>query len=331
VSRPAPLSLDALIAPWCAALDAAQSAVRLASAFGDGRELSEHSARLSQQRRDVARLLHGVARELHTDSPLLGWLNASSITPSMLGLPKGVIACVFDLDGVLTTSARVHVAAWAQTFDSFLWERAERGHHAFVPFDRRHEYHDYVAGRSRLAGAHAFLASRSIRLPEGSRDDVPAAETVYGLANRKNLVLQDLLERDGVAAFAGSRSYLEGARILGLRCAVVSASANTENILVRSGLADLIQERIDAGAVEVERLRPKPAPDVLLAACQRLHVRPDQVAAFDTTASGIDGARAAGARMAIAVDRDGDARALRASHPDLVVNDVAELFTHAGV
>jgi len=329
--RPVGLALDTLIVRWLVAVDAAQSAFRVAGSYLDEDELSAHTTRLGQERQAVARLLQGLAREQHAHSALLPWLDAPGITLSMLGLPKGVIACVFDLDGVLTTSATVHNAAWVETFDPFLLVRAERGHREYVPFDRHRDYQEYLAGRPRLAGTRAFLASRGINLPDGSPDDEPTAETVHGLANRKNLVLQDRLQREGVDAFAGSRSFLEAARMLGLRRAVISASANTQSMLARAGLAHLIDERIDAAAIETEQLRPRPAPDSLMAACRRLHVRPDQIAVFDTSPLGISAARAAGARLAIAVDRDGPSKALRDTDPDLVIGDLSELLSRASV
>jgi beta-phosphoglucomutase-like phosphatase (HAD superfamily) len=328
--RPAQLSLDALVAPWWVAVDAAQAALRAAGAYLDPGELSEHSALLARQRQAVARVLHELARDQHSASALLDWLDVQRITPAMLGLPTQISACVFDLEGVLTTGAAAHIVAWTHTFDPFLLERAARGHQEFVPFDQRREYQDYVAGWPRLAGVRSFLTSRGIRLPEGSPDDAPTAETVHGLANRKNLMLRDALERGSVAAFAGSRSYLEAARMLGLRLAVVSASANTQSILERAGLAHLIEESIDATAIETEGLQPQRAPDRLVAACQRLDVRLDETAAFETTPLGIAAARAAGARLIVAVDRDGQAKALRHCDPDVVIGDLTELLAHTG-
>jgi HAD superfamily hydrolase (TIGR01509 family) len=315
-----------LIAAWRVAVDAAESALRAAVGSMDAGTLNEHGARLTEQRQRMARLLQAVAHDQKIASPLLHWLDTPKITSSMLGLPTDVIACVFDLDGVLTTSETVHMDAWARTFDAFLVERAVRLHGDYAPFDRRREYQEHLAGKPRLVGAHAFLASRGIQLPEGSRDDPPTVETVFGLANHKNLMLQRHLEREGVAAYTGSLAYLEGARMLGLRRAVVSASASTESILLSAGLDRLIDEHIDAAAIETERLRPKPAPDSLVAACRRLHVRPAQTVAFETTPVGVAAARAAGARLVVGVDRWGGAGALRASEPDLVVSDLAELL-----
>jgi beta-phosphoglucomutase-like phosphatase (HAD superfamily) len=240
-----------------------------------------------------------------------------------------VVACVFDLDGVLTTSAAVHAAAWAETLDSFLLQRAERGNRQFIPFDRRRDYEDHLAGRPRLGGVRSFLASRGIGLPEGNPGDEPGAETVWGLANRKNLALRQRLDREGVAAFAGSRCYLEAARIARLHPAVVSPSSNTATILERTGLAHLLEQRIDGNTMEAERLRGKPAPDTLVAACERLHVEPGESAAFETTPAGVTAARAAGFKFVVGVSRSDNGGALRASDADLVIDDLAELLVGA--
>jgi HAD superfamily hydrolase (TIGR01509 family) len=318
--------LDALAAQWWTALDAAQLALRAAGLYLKPQELGERSRGLAAERGETVQLLQGLARSLQADSRLLNWFAGPGVTRRMLGLPDGVVACVFDLDGVLTTSSTVHAAAWTETFDAFLLDRAERSRREFVPFDPRHDYQDHLAGRPRSNGVRAFLASRGIGLTEGNRHDPPGAPTVHGLANRKNQLLQQRLQRHGVAAFDASRCYLEAARILGVRRAVVSASANTATILERAGLAHLIELCIDGNTIEAEQLRPKPAPDTLLAACEDLHAQPSQTAAFETTPAGVAAARAAGVRLVIGVDRSGYAEALGASDADLVVGDLAELL-----
>jgi HAD superfamily hydrolase (TIGR01509 family) len=321
-----PLPLDALAAHWWAALDAAQAALRAAGLSLSAQELGERGRRLSEERGETVQLLEGLAHELHTHSRLVDWVATPSISGRMLGLPGEIVACVFDLDGVLAASADVHAAAWNDALDPFLLERAERTHRPFIPFDRAREYDALVAGKPRLDGARAFLTSRGISLPEGSPDDPPDAETVYGLANHKNQALKRHLDREGVAGFQGSRYYLEAARILGLHRAVVSASANTAAILERAGLAHLIEERVDGNTIRVEHLRTKPAPDTLLAACAHLGVQPDQVAVFETTPAGITAARNAGVKLAVGVSRNGQTDALRGSDADLVIGDLAELL-----
>jgi HAD superfamily hydrolase (TIGR01509 family) len=318
--REAP-SVDDLAGQWWAALEVGRSALHAAALYLPAAELAERSARLREERAESTGLLADLARARGTESRLLRLLAAPALRRPMLGLPERVSACIFELDGALTTSAAAHAAAWAETFDSFLLERADRSGRPFAPF-RGRDYPEHLAGTPRLDGVRAFLASRGISLPEGSRDDPPGAATVHGLANRKNRALQRRLDRQGVDAFAGVRCYLEAARMLGLRRAVVSASSNTVLMLERAGLADLVEECIDGRAIETERLRAKPAPDTLLAACRRLGVDPEHAAAFETTPAGIAAARAAGVALAVAVN----AEASWASEADLVVDDLADLL-----
>jgi beta-phosphoglucomutase-like phosphatase (HAD superfamily) len=179
----------------------------------------------------------------------------------VLGLPKGVTAGLFDLDGVLTNTAAVHDKAWKQMFDAFLWEWAERTGEPFLPFDPVADYATYVDGKPRPDGVRDFLASRGITLPEGDPGDGPEMETVNGLGNRKNQALLRRIREEGVEVFEGSRRYLEAARDAGLRRVVVSSSANTAEILAVTGLAALVEGWIDGLAIAAQGLRGKPAPD----------------------------------------------------------------------
>ena len=309
------------------ALTAGEAALGAASHYLDPAALRERQRRLTAERVQTSDQLHRLAHERHTDSPMLRWLDEPTAgTRKLLGLPNGVSACVFDLDSVLTTSTTIHVGAWADTFDSFLLARSARQREPFVPFDRDGDYQTYLAERPRLDGVRAFLASRGITLPEGGPDDLPDAVTVQGLGSRKTLALQQHLAREGVAAYIGSRCYLEAAHLVGIRCAVVSASANTTEILDRAGLGHLLDQRIDAGTIDREELAPKPAPDTLIAACRLLGVDPSVAADFETAPAGIQAARSAGFKLVIALDRDGTAEALRAAKPDALVNDLAQLL-----
>ena len=320
--------LESLAMRWWAALDAARSALHSAGPYIGAQQLRAQTSELATERHAIIQLLQDMAREQRTATWLLRWLAAPSLTRRMLGLPDGVVACVFDLDGVLTTSATMHAVAWAETFDPFLLERAERSHREYVPFDTRTEYQVYIAGKPRLDGVRDFLGSRGIGLPEGADDDPPGTETMHGLANRKNQMLQQHLDRQGVAAFSGSRFYLEAARSIGVQRAVVSASANTAGILESAGLAHLIEYSVDGNTIAAEHLRAKPAPDTIVVACNRLGVQPGQLAAFETTTAGITAARAAGVRLTVGVDRSGQTEALLAGDADLVISDLAELFEH---
>jgi len=271
-------------------------------------------------------LLQALAREWHTPARFMHLMVSPSEARRLLGLPPEVAACVFNLDGVLIGSAALHAAAWTETFDEFISNRIERTGGRFAPFNPLVDYPELIHARPRLDGVRAFLASRGIRLPEGDTTDAPGAATVHGLANRKNLALLRRIDEHGVTAFAGSRSYLELAHEAGVHCAVVSASANTETILARAGLTELIEERVDGNTMRAEQLRAKPAPDTLLAACRKLGVEPQRAAAFETTRAGVIAGRAAGFDLIVGVDGGGDAAGLRAEGADFIVTGVDEIL-----
>lgn len=245
----------------------------------------------------------------------------------MLGLPAHLTACLFDLDGVLTQTASVHNAAWEQTFNDFLRRRAEAAWENFVPYDPGPDYHRYVDGRPRADGVRTFLASRGIVLPEGGPDDPPSADTVYGVGNRKNVVLLRRLREDGVQVYPGSIGYLRAAARAGLRRAVVSASANCAAVVAAAGLDDLFEVRVDGVVAREEGLRGKPHPDTFLAAAQLLGVRPEQAAVFEDALAGVRAGRAGGFGYVVGVDRVGQADELRESGADVVVRDLSELLT----
>jgi beta-phosphoglucomutase family hydrolase len=243
-----------------------------------------------------------------------------------LGLPPAVRACLFDLDGVLTQTALVHAAAWKEMFDDFLRQRAAATGTPFVPFDARADYDEYVDGKPRYDGVRSFLASRGIELPEGSPTDPPGAATIRGLGDRKNELVQELLERDGVEVYEGSVRYVRAVRDAGLHRAVVSASANTGQVLEAAGIADLFEVRIDGIVAERQQLRGKPAPDTFLAAARALGVTPGEAAVFEDALAGVAAGRAGGFAFVVGVDRVGQAEALRTRGADIVVSDLEELL-----
>ncbi len=220
----------------------------------------------------------------------------------MLGLPDAVTACLFDLDGVLTDTASVHRKAWAQAFDEFLEPRGQR------PFSDQ-DYADYVDGKPRADGVRDFLASRSIVLPEGSPDDSGTTETVFGLGNRKNKLLLERIHTDGVEVYPGSRRYLEAARDAGLRRIVVSSSANTADVLKVTGLADLVEGRVDGNTLTEAHLRGKPAPDSFLAGAKLAGVPPASAAVFEDAIAGVQAGRAGHFGHVVGVNRIDDEHA----------------------
>ncbi len=241
---------------------------------------------------------------------------------SALGLPDPVRVLLFDLDGVLTDTASVHAAAWKQVFDGFLAEHAP----GTDPFDIGTDYVRHVDGRIRADGVRAFLSSRGIELPEGDPSDPPGSATVHGVGNRKNAVLLEVIDRDGVEVYPGSRRYLEAARAAGYPTAVVSASANAAAVLEVTGLAPFIDIRVD-GVVAAERTLPgKPAPDTFLAAAELLDAPPRSCAVFEDALAGVEAGRTGDFGHVVGVDRVGQAAALHEAGADVVVQDLAELL-----
>jgi beta-phosphoglucomutase family hydrolase len=234
-----------------------------------------------------------------------------------LGLPAGIRACLFDLDGVLTQTAELHAEAWKQTFDAFLRDRSVRKPEPFVPFDPLHDYERFVDGRPRYDGVRAFLAARTIEAE-------PAIVTALG--DRKNELLLGLIRRRGLQPYEGSVLYLQAVRDAGLRRAVVSASANCRTALEAAGLTDLFELRIDAALAEEENLRGKPAPDTFLVAAHALGVAPAAAAVFEDALAGVAAGRAGRFGFVVGVDRTGHADELRRAGADVVVTDLSELL-----
>jgi beta-phosphoglucomutase family hydrolase len=248
----------------------------------------------------------------------------------VLALPEGTQACLFDLDGVLTQTAKVHARAWKEMFDEFLRARATRTGEPFVPFDAHADYDQHVDGLPRADGVRNFLASRSIELPEGDHDDPPDAETVNGLGNRKNELVLGLIDRDGVQAYDGSVDYVRAARDAGLRCAVVSSSANARDVLRAAGLLDLFDEVVDGHTAQEQGLKGKPAPDMFLAGARAVGVDPAHAAVFEDALAGVEAGRAGHFGRVIGVDRVGQAKALAEHGADVVVQDLGELLDGDG-
>ncbi|WP_347060634.1 beta-phosphoglucomutase family hydrolase [Blastococcus sp. HT6-30] len=242
-------------------------------------------------------------------------------TPRSLGLPDDVRACLFDLDGVLTATATVHMAAWKRTFDGFLRSRDPQ-----APEFTQDDYNHHVDGKPRADGVRDFLASRGITLPEGDPGDAPDAETVQGVATRKNELVQRELEEHGVEVYEGSMAYLRAVKEAGLATAVVTASANGERVVAAGGFAELIDARVDGVVAREEGLAGKPAPDTFLAGARALGVTPQEAVVFEDALAGVAAGRAGGFAFVVGVDRVGHADGLREAGADVVVTDLAELL-----
>ena len=241
-------------------------------------------------------------------------------------LPAHIQACLFDLDGVLTQTARLHAAAWKHMFDAFLLERSRQTGEPFRPFELPADYTAYVDGKLRQDGVRAFLATRGIVLPEGSPDDPPTAPTIYGLGTRKNDLVLKLIRTEGVDLYPGSVRFAGAVRDAGLGTAVVSASKNCREVLIAAGIEHLFQVRIDGLVAEQAGLRGKPAPDMFVAAARALGVDAAHCAVFEDAVAGVEAGHGGGFGWVVGVDRVGQAAVLASHGADWVVGDLSELL-----
>ncbi len=233
-------------------------------------------------------------------------------------------AVLFDLDGVLTATARLHAASWKRTFDDYLRSRAAARGEPFRPFEMPGDYARFVDGRPRYDGVRTFLASRDVTLDDGAPDDPPARETVCGLGNRKNAMFGALLTREGVAVYDGSLAVVRHLLRNGVRTAVVSSSRSCEAVLKAAGLADLFELRVDGQVAQRQGLAGKPAPDTFAYASRVLGVPPSRAVVVEDAIAGVEAGRAGGFGLVVAIDRTGETDALARAGADLVVNDLGD-------
>jgi beta-phosphoglucomutase family hydrolase len=234
-------------------------------------------------------------------------------------------AVLFDLDGVLTATAKVHAACWKRTFDEYLRMRADRTGERFLPFDIQADYKGYVDGKLRYDGVRDFLKSRAIELPEGGPDDAPTAETVCGLGNRKNDMINDVLQSEGVEPYQGSVALVRQLRRNGMKTAVVSSSHNCLAVLQAAQMADLFDTRVDGDVADRRHLRGKPAPDTFLAAASQLGVSPQRAVVVEDAIAGVQAGRDGRFGLVVGVARKGEVDALKDNGADVVVADLSEL------
>jgi trehalose-phosphatase len=228
-------------------------------------------------------------------------------------------AAIFDLDGVITRTARVHARAWKAMFDAFL---AARG---AAPFDIERDYRAHVDGKPRLDGVKSFLEAHRIDLPRGTPDDAPDAQTVWGLARRKNALFLEALARDGAEVFPSSIELVHALRAAGFRTAIVSSSRNCAGILASVGATALFDAMVDENVALARSIPGKPAPDMFLAAAHALGVEPARAAVFEDALAGVEAGRRGAFGLVVGVDRAGQADALREHGADVVVADLQEM------
>jgi beta-phosphoglucomutase family hydrolase len=255
-------------------------------------------------------------------------MGANAMSPPEKAItPDRFDAVLFDLDGVLTSTAKIHSRCWKTMFDDFLSRRAAEGTEPFRPFDIETDYKLYVDGKLRYEGVRSFLASRHISLAEGVPGDLSTANTVCGLGNRKDELVKEAIDRGEVEPYPGSVALVRRLREQGIRTAVVSSSNNCEQVLRAAGILDLFEARVDGLVASQLRLPGKPAPDTFLKAAQLLGVRPARAVVVEDAIAGVTAGRAGGFGLVVGVDREGGGDALRAHGADVVVRDLGELLT----
>jgi beta-phosphoglucomutase family hydrolase len=234
-------------------------------------------------------------------------------------------AVLLDLDGVITDTASVHAACWKQMFDEYLRKRATHIGEVFRPFDSDADYRLYVDGKPRFDGVRDFLTSRGIQLPEGTPDDPPNAETVGGLGNRKNELVNKVIEDTGVEPYEGSVKLIHQLRRRGFKIAVVTSSQNCTAVLKAVKLDGFFDVQVDGNVIHARQLHGKPAPDTFLMAAELLGVEPTRAVVIEDALSGVEAGSGGGFGLVIGVARKGNADELRRHGAHLVVNDLGEL------
>ncbi len=255
-------------------------------------------------------------------------LKGQSMRSGLLS-PKRFDAVLFDLDGVLTATAKIHAECWKRMFDEYLGMRANKMGEAFRVFEIERDYQAYVDGKLRYDGVRDFLRSRAIELPEGHPDDLPTAETVCGLGNRKNDMVDEVLESEGVEAYPASAVLVRQLRRQGTKTAVVSSSHNCLAVLQAAKMADLFDARVDGDVAVRLHLRGKPAPDTFLVAAAELGASPGRVVVVEDAIAGVQAGRAGRFGLVIGVARKGDGDALKNNGADVVIADLSELVQDA--
>jgi len=235
-------------------------------------------------------------------------------------------AVLLDLDGVITDTANLHAACWKQMFDEYLQKRAAERGEPFRPFELATDYRLYVDGKPRFDGVRDFLTSRGIQLPEGSSDDPPQAETVGGLGNRKNDLVNIIIEERGVEPYKGSVKFIHQLRRQGFQIAVVTSSQNCEAVLKAAGLDAFFDVRVDGNTIRAQHLAGKPAPDTFLVAAKLLGVEPTRTVVIEDAISGVQAGSNGNFGLVIGVARKGNADELQRNGAHLVVKDLGELI-----
>ncbi len=234
-------------------------------------------------------------------------------------------AIILDLDGVITSTAKIHAMAWKEMFDTFLAEYSHRTSTPFYPFDQEREYRLYVDGRPRYEGAKNFLESRGIEIPLGTPNDSPGSETVCGLANSKNLIYLSFLNKQGAHVYEDTIDTVKKWRYQHKKTAVISASKNCRMVLTKAGISGLFDIIVDGNDALEHKLKGKPEPDIFLYAAQKLHVNPLKAAIVEDSSAGVKAGKDGGFAYIIGISRNDHADLLREYGSDIVVSSLYDI------
>ena len=238
---------------------------------------------------------------------------------------KGLQALIFDLDGVVTQSASLHMKAWEKMFKEYLNRYHLKTHKEFQPYMVEKDYLQYIDGKPRYDGVQSFLKSRNISIPYGSPSDDPDKETVCGLGNHKNKIFLELLQNEGVKVFDEAVHKIKIWRQQGLKTAIISSSKNCKTILERANIADLFDIRIDGVTSEELNIPGKPAPDIFLKAAEQLQTNPSDAAIFEDSLAGVKAGKAGNFRFVVGIARHSSVQDLYKNGANIVIKNFKEL------
>jgi len=259
----------------------------------------------------IARFLDRLAWVIHVHRDLLSGPRKGDTMP----LHRAVL---FDLDGVLTPTAELHMVAWSRLFAP--WCEA----HGVEPYSDA-DYFAFIDGKKRYDGVEAFLASRGVRLPHGDAGDAPGEGTVCALGNAKDVIVNRLFEEEGIRPYPGSVRFLDAVVDAGAQVAVVSSSKNAPGVLAAAGLAERFEVVVDGNVATRDGIAGKPAPDTYVRAAELLGVPAERCLVIEDAVSGVQAGRAGGFQLTVGVDRGAEAERLRAEGADVVVKDLGDL------
>lgn len=239
--------------------------------------------------------------------------------------PDKFDAVLFDLDGVITDTARMHAACWKVMFNTYLKRRAEKSGEEFISFEIDTDYLEYVDGKPRYDGVRDFLASRDIVLEEGTPDSPATEESVCGLGNRKNELVNLRIQMHGINVFQSSVDFVDYIISSGLKTAIVSSSANSRTILKTAEIIDLFPVIVDGVTAKEKNLGGKPSPDMFLHAAEELGVEPGRCVVIEDAISGVQAGRNGNFGLVIGIARKENKEELIENGADIVLNDLGDI------